>query len=52
MFKLNFCSSQSKDIRIDDLGATVPYLLKSCNLQSTKNYTSFGLVNLISEHFE
>lgn len=27
------CSS--KNIPMDDLGATVPYLIKSCNLQNT-----------------
>ena len=36
-----------KKIRMDDLGATVPPIIKNCNLRRTKNCTSFGLINLI-----
>lgn len=31
-------------IPMDDLEATVPYVLKSCNLRRTKNFASYGLI--------
>lgn len=35
----------------DDKGATVPYVLKSCNYRHTQNYASFGLIHLIFTKF-
>lgn len=34
-------------IRIDNLGATIPYVVKSCILWSTKTCVSFELINII-----
>lgn len=34
-------------IRIDNLGATIPYVVKSCILWSTKTCVNFELINII-----
>lgn len=37
-YQVIVCSSQTENNRMDNLGGTVPYVLKSCNLQHIYDY--------------